>query len=128
MPTVTNEIIEAAIDGLEAKKLRIEAQLIELRHLLNGKTVSAEPKNGSESSHPKTQVKRKLSPEAIERMRQGQQRRWAKARGESEPAAKTAPVAQSAPIKKPKRKLSAAGRKAIAEAQKKRWAAKKAAA
>ena len=125
MPTLTNEIIEAAIDGLEAKKLRIEAQLIELRHMLNGKTVSTEPKNGSESSHPRTQAKRKLSPEAIERMRQGQQRRWAKVRGESEPAAKTAPVATSAPVKKPKRKLSAAGRKAIAEAQKKRWAAKK---
>jgi hypothetical protein len=51
-------------------------------------------------------------------MKEAQQRRWAKIRGESEP---TAPVIRDAA--KPKRKMSAAGRKAISEATKKRWAA-----
>jgi hypothetical protein len=46
--------------------------------------------------------KRKFSPEALQRMREAQRRRWAKVRGESAP--KAAPD-------KPKRKLSAAGPK-----------------
>ena len=54
-------------------------------------------------------------------MREAQQRRWAKVRGETAPA-KTASKAA-----KPKGKLSAAGRAAIVAALKKRWAAKKAA-
>ena len=64
--------------------------------------------------------RRKISPEALQRMREGQQRRWAEVRGESAPAA--APN-----VTKPKRKLSAAGRRNIVAALKKRWAAKKAA-
>ncbi len=48
-------------------------------------------------------------------MREAQQRRWAKVRGEAA-AAKPKPA-------KRKRRLSAAGRRAIAEATKKRWAA-----
>jgi DNA-binding protein HU-beta len=52
-------------------------------------------------------------------MREAQQRRWAKIRGESEPAPAKIPA-------KPKRKLSAAGRKAIIAAAKKRWALKRA--
>jgi hypothetical protein len=52
-------------------------------------------------------------------MKEAQQRRWAKIRGEAEPAPQGAP--------KPKRKLSAAGRKRIIAATKKRWAAVRAA-
>jgi hypothetical protein len=55
-------------------------------------------------------------------MREAQQRRWAKIRGESEPPA---PATQDAP--KAKRKLSKAGRANIVAALKKRWAAVKAA-
>lgn len=62
-------------------------------------------------------AKRKVSPEALERMREGQRRRWAAVRGESPAPAETS---------KPNRKLSAAGRKAIVAALKKRWAAKRA--
>jgi hypothetical protein len=54
-------------------------------------------------------------------MKEAQQRRWAKIRGEAAPATKTAEVA------KPKRKLSKAGRANIVAALKRRWAAKKAA-
>jgi hypothetical protein len=126
LPTLTNDIIEAAIEGLEAKKQRIDAQLAELRGMLHGTAATViEPK--AESTHS-TQAKRKFSPEALKRMREAQQRRWAKARGEAEPAAETVPIAKAPTAKKAKRRMSAAGRKAIAEAQKKRWAAKKAAA
>ena len=119
MPTVTNEVIEAAIEGLEAKKLRINDQLAELRQMLNGSATS--------HAGPKP-AKKKFSAQAIKRMREAQQRRWAKVRGESAPVAKAAPAAKPIPAKKAKRKMSAAGRKAIAEAQKKRWAAQKASA
>ena len=107
MPKLTNEIIEAAIDGLEAKKQHIDDEIAELRAMLKGARAGAPRGRGG---------KRKFSPEALQRMREAQQRRWAKARGESAPAPKS----------KPKRKMSAAGRKAIAAAQKKRWAAQRA--
>ena len=53
-------------------------------------------------------------------MKEAQQRRWARIKGESEPA--TPVVAPN----KPKRQMSEAGRQAIAEASRKRWAAQKA--
>ena len=116
MPTVTNEVIEAAIAGFEGQRQHIDAKIAELRAMLNGGHASPEA----------TPTKRKFSAAALKRMREAQQRRWAKVRGESAPTAKTALAAKTAPVKKAKRKLSAAGRKAIAEAQKKRWAARKA--
>ena len=82
--------------------------------------------NGGHASPEATPTKRKFSAAALKRMREAQQRRWAKVRGESAPTAKIALAAKTAPVKKAKRKLSAAGRKAIAEAQKKRWAARRA--
>ena len=120
MPTVTNEVIEAAIAGFEGQRQHIDAKIAELRAMLNGGHASPEAKPEA------TPTKRKFSAAALKRMREAQQRRWAKVRGESAPTAKTALAAKTAPVKKAKRKLSAAGRKAIAEAQKKRWAARKA--
>jgi hypothetical protein len=112
MPSLTREIIQAAIDGFEAQKQRLDAQIAELRAMLTGSQAPSakEPKAGK--------ARRKMSPETLRRMREGQQRRWAQVKGElPEAEAKTA---------KPKRKLSAAGRVAIVAALKKRWAAKKA--
>jgi len=114
MPKMTPEIIEAAIDGLESKKHHIDQQIAELRAMLKGESAAAAPVKGRRGG------RRHFSPEALQRMREAQQRRWAKVRGSS--------AAASAAKPKAKRKMSAAGRKAIAEAQKKRWAAKKAAA
>jgi hypothetical protein len=113
MPSLTKEIIEAAIGGFEAQKQRLDVQIAELRAILNGGPTSPT----QESTTGKT--KRKVSPEALKRMREGQQRRWAKVKGELPQAEATAA--------KPKRKLSAAGKAAIVAALKKRWAAKKAA-
>jgi hypothetical protein len=115
-PKITNEIIAAAIAGYESQKTRIDQQIAELRRLLaGGPAKTAAPAAGTS---PK---RRKFSAEARRRMKEAQQRRWAKIRGESEPA-KPATVPA-----KPKRKISAAGRRAIAEASRKRWAAVKAA-
>ena len=55
-------------------------------------------------------------------MAAAQKARWAKIRGQAEPASSPATPKPA----KQKRKLSAAGRKAISEATKRRWAAKRA--
>jgi hypothetical protein len=115
MPTqrLTNEIITAAIEGFEAQKKRIDEQIAELRSFLTGGLV--------ETAKPAAARKRgKFSDAARLRMKEAQQRRWARIKGESEP-----PTPTAVPVK-PKRQLSEAGRQAIAEAARKRWAAKKA--
>lgn len=112
MPTkLTNTIIEAAIDGFEAQKQRINAQIAELRAML------ADTSETSAEEVPAKGKRRKFSLAARKRMKEAQQLRWAKIRGESGTTIKSA---------KPKRRLSAAGREAIAAAMRKRWAAKKA--
>jgi hypothetical protein len=110
LPTLTKEIIEAAIAGFEAQKQRIDDQIVELRGMLNGtRTTDTGSQQGT--------TKRRFSATTLKHMREAQQRRWAKVRG----------AGSEAPESKPRRKMSAAGRKAIAESQKKRWAAKRAA-
>lgn len=115
-PKFTNVIIEAAIDGLEAKKHRIDVQIAELRAMLTGtpETPVVAPTTGK--------ARRKFSAAARRRMKEAQQRRWAKVKGES-----AAPVAAPKPSKA-KRRLSAEGRANIIAAIKRRFAAKKKAA
>jgi hypothetical protein len=115
MPTkLTTEILTAAIDGFEIQKARIDAQIAEIRQLLEGSpapiAVASEP--ASASTSPK---RRKMSKAGRAAIAEAQRKRWADSK--KQPAA-------AAP--KPKRKLSAAGRKAIIAATKKRWAAKRA--
>ena len=118
MPTqkLTAEIITAAIEGFESQKRRIDSQIDELRQLLSTDRTEAAPASGAPAP------KRKISAAGRRRMAAAQQARWAKARGEAEPASSPAtpkPTRQT-------RELSEAGRKAISEATKKRWALKKA--
>jgi hypothetical protein len=103
-------VIEAAIRGFQADRERIDNQIAELRAMLNGNRDDGAAQ--SEATAPGK--RRKFSPAAIRRMREAQQRRWEKVRGESA-AQKEAP--------KRKRRMSAEGRRAIAEATRKRWAA-----
>jgi hypothetical protein len=118
-PKLTNEIIIAAIAGFESQKTRIDAQIAELRAMLPvGRVESVGIQKAPGGG------RRKMSAAARKRMKEGQQRRWARIRGESEPAAKSNTPGPS----KPKRKLSAAGRAAIVAALKKRWREKKAGA
>ena len=117
MPTrLTNEIISAAIAGFEQQKRHIDTQIAELRAMLDGGT---EPIPAATPEAP-TRKRKKFSAAARKRMKEAQQRRWAKIRGESEPPA---PATSGTP--KAKRKLSKAGRAAIVAALKKRWAAKR---
>ena len=117
MPTkLTPQIINAAIDGFETQKQHIDSRIAELRAMLPG----GSDKSVGTAEAPARKRKR-FSAAARQRMKEAQQRRWAKIRGEAAPATKTAEVA------KPKRKLSKAGRANIVAALKRRWAAKKAA-
>jgi hypothetical protein len=115
-PKLTAEIIHAAIEGFESQKRRIDSQIDELRQLLNGDSAETGTESGTLAR------KRKISAAGRRRMAAAQKARWAKIRGEAEPALSLAAPKQA----KQKRKLSAAGRKAISEATKRRWAAKRA--
>jgi hypothetical protein len=121
MPTkLTAEIVTAAIDGYEAQKTRIDAQIAELRAMLH--PGSHEPVDTEKTEAAPHRKRKRFSATAIRRMREAQRQRWAKVRGESAPPAA---VAKPEPPK-PKRKLSKAGRANIVAALKKRWAEKKA--
>jgi hypothetical protein len=112
MPTkLTTEILTAAIDGLEIQKKRIDAQIAEIRQMLDGG-----PKPAAAASEPPSRGRRKISKAGRAAIAAAQRKRWAESKKQQ--------VAPEAP--KPKRKLSAAGRRAIIAATKKRWAAKRA--
>ena len=92
MPTLTKEIIEAAIAGFEGQKDKIDAQIAELRAMLTGTpAVSA----ATALTKGTRGGKRKFSAEAIKRMREAQQRRWAAVRGESAPSTPATTKSQS---------------------------------
>jgi hypothetical protein len=109
-PQLTPEILDAAIEGFEARKVRIDEQIAQLRQLLNGDHPAAT------KAEPQKQARRTMSAAARKRIGDAQRKRWAAAGAQT--ASKT--------TAKPKRKLSTAGRAAIVAALKKRWAAKKA--
>ena len=111
MPTLTSEIVKAAILGFEEQKRRLDEQIAELRSLLSG----AKP-----PSQATTGPRRKMSAAGRKAIATAQRKRWA--------AKKAEPNGAPAKSVKPKRKLSAAGRAAIVAALKKRWAARKKAA
>jgi hypothetical protein len=115
-PRLNAEIIAAAIEGFESQKRRIDTQIGELRAMLSG--TSSEGAGTPEA--PKR--KRKVSVAARRRMAEGQKKRWAAIKAESQ---KPEPSDRPEPAKS-KRKISAAGRRAISEATKRRWALKRA--
>ncbi|MGD0777806.1 MAG: hypothetical protein ABSC05_33880 [Candidatus Solibacter sp.] len=117
MPTqkLTVEILTAAIEGFEHQKLRIDAQIAELRAMLPGGRT--EPAATPEVPKGK---RRRLSAAARKRIGDAQRKRWAESKKPVEPLAQPAATSEAP---KRKRKLSAAGRRAIAEATKKRWTA-----
>ena len=118
MPTqkLTNKIINAAIEGFESQKRRIDARIAELRAILSGGSPESAAK-----PEPAKRKRRKMSAAARKRMKEAQQRRWAKIRGESEPSAPAKPA-------KAKRRFSKEGMARIVAATKKRWRLQKAAA
>src|SRR5947207_2695531 len=102
MPThkLTPQIIDAAILGFEGQKLRIDAEIAELRAILpGGRTEPSAP------PEPPQSKRRKMSAAARKRMSEGQKKRWAESKGQADAASSS--VTQEPP--KPKRKLSTAG-------------------
>ncbi len=106
---LSHEIITAAIAGFEAQKKHIDAQIAELRNLLNGE-------RNTETAPAEAAPKRKISAASRRRMALGQKRRWAAIKGQSE---------SEGVVENPKRRISAAGMERIIEANKKRWAQKR---
>ena len=106
-----DEILAAAIEGFEAQKQHLDAQIAELRQLLTG----GGP--GPAGTPEPVGKRRKMSAAARKRIADAQRARWAATKKQSGASA------QEAQTQKPKRRLSAEGRRRIIEATKKRWAA-----
>ena len=110
------QIIAAAIEGFESQKKRLDAQIRELRAMLNGgRTESA-------AAEPPKRIRRRISAASRKRIAEAQRKRWAATKQQSAPSLQI--VTPEAP--QLKRRLSAAGRKRIIEATKRRWALKRA--
>src|SRR3954449_11999629 len=101
MAQLSTQIIEAAIDGFEAQKQRIDLQIAELRAMLSPSSSAPAPK-------PAVRKKRGMSAAGRKAIAEAQRKRWAASKDESAApkANKNAPKAN----KKQKRKLSAAGK------------------
>jgi predicted nucleic acid-binding Zn ribbon protein len=113
MPTkFDNEMLAAAIEGLEAQKTRIDARIAEIRQQLAGGR--AEPTAAPEPGRKR----RTMSAAARKRIAEAQRKRWAEAKKGSG----ATPEVATREAEKPKRNMSAAGRKNIIEATKRRWA------
>jgi hypothetical protein len=113
---ISKSIIEAAIVGFEHQKIQIASQLAELRAMLSGGPTQTTEVSTPEATPGK---RRKVSAAARRKMALAQKARWAKIKGESEPAA---PIAAEVP--KAKRKLSAAAKAVVGANLKKARAAK----
>ena len=109
------QIIAAAIEGFESQKKRLDAQIRELRTMLNG----GRPESAAE---PPNRKRRKMSAARPKRIAEAQRQQWAPTKRRSVPSLQI--VTPEDP--KSKRRLSAAGRKRIIEATKLRWALKRA--
>jgi hypothetical protein len=119
MPTkLTDEIINAAIEGFEAQKRRIDEKIGELRAMLHGV-----PAKSAAASEAPGRTRKKFSAAARRKMALAQKTRWAKIKGQNEPPSSATPEPP-----KPKRRISPEGMKRIIAATKKRWRLQKAAA
>jgi hypothetical protein len=105
MARLTNTIIQAAIDGFQAQRKDIDAQIAELRAMLTDAPPTSE-------EVPAKGTRRKRSAAVRKRMQEAQRARWAKIRGQSAPAKLPAEKAVKTAAK-PKGGLTAAGRKAL---------------
>lgn len=110
---LTKEIIDAAIEGFESQKRKLDVKIAELRGLLDG-----HPTESATEAEAAPGKRKKFSAASRRKMAMAQKARWAKIKGESEPAQPAATPA--AP--KPKRHMSKAGRARIVAATKARWA------
>ena len=71
---VDNSIYQAALEGLELQKQRIEDQIKQVRALLAGKSTKTAAPAAAKTTQPKK--KRKLSATAKKRIAEAQKKRW----------------------------------------------------
>ena len=121
---VNTEVLTAALLGFEQQKKDIDAQIAEIRQVLNGESPIAATESTA-AAQPTRRKRRKISAAGLRAIAEAQRKRWAASKAASKKAGE--PSAPEVPAK-PKRRLSAAGKAAIVTALKKRWAAKKATA
>jgi hypothetical protein len=122
MPQLTTAIIEAAISGFEAQKKDIDVQIAELRAMLTGGD-SVTPSGPAATISSSPGKRKKFSAATLKRMKEAQQRRWSKIKGEG---AENAPKPATKEVPKAKRTLSAQGRQNIIDALRRRMAANRA--
>lgn len=119
IPALNAELLNAALDGLEAQRQRVEQQISEIRRLLGAPAAAPRPVAAPVAAAAPR--KRAMSAAARKRIADAQKKRWQEFRKKSASAAQK----PAAPARK--HRLSPAGRRAIIEATKKRWAAVRAA-
>ena len=84
-PTLSNEVLTAALEGLEVQRKKLEDQIAEVRSLLGTPTkrVGRPPKapmGGGGGDVPTPFKKRGMSPATRKRMAEAMKKRWAAAR------------------------------------------------
>jgi hypothetical protein len=85
---IDQSLLAAALQGLELQKARLEAQIATVRQMVTGRVKPGRnPKTATEAAadpvaRKKNRQKRKLSPEARERIAAAQKKRWAAVKGE----------------------------------------------
>ena len=87
---LTNDIVKAAITGLEEQQTRIDAQIAQLRQMLSG--------GSAETAAPPPaprRKRRKLSAAGRRAIAEAQRKRWAESKQHAEPPAPAAPEAVS---------------------------------
>jgi hypothetical protein len=124
-PKFTTEILAAAIEGFEQQKLRIDAQIAELRAMMTGGIKEPTAAPTSESSKP---ARKKMSASTRKRIGEAVRKAFLAKKAAKSPSLAVTPVVTKPvmPAKKAKRKISAEGIRRIIEANKRRWASKRA--
>lgn len=118
------ELLKAALEGLEMRRETLNAQIAEVRRMLGGRDVSSPDGTGPAASTAPVRKRSKMSAAGRLRIAEAQRKRWAAAKGQAAvPAKKAAPATGAAT----KRRISPEGMKRIVAAAKKRWAAVRAA-
>jgi hypothetical protein len=83
-PAANREILEAALQGLEAQKQKLDEQIAQVRSMMGGRRPGRPPRPESAASKPAAATERRtarrkrvLSPEARKRIAAAQKKRWA---------------------------------------------------
>ena len=119
MPTISQEILRAALNGLQLEKQRIDGSIAEVQAMLDGgsRKITAPEATPSLSEEAPRKGRRKRSAAVRKRMAEAQRARWAAIKGPSEPPSPA--TSEAAPRKR--KKISAAARRRMAEGQRRRY-------